>query len=295
MCAPSTERVDPKCSSGRANRRVIKKYKTIWVLSVVAVLLAVSATLLNNTVNQYLRAVLKLIVMQFIDLNDFKNLLHDSCLMYKKIPERKLIESDCYSCESIDRVDVVLKPEDILESYADLNWPVAYQSDVKTTITAGDVALVFLTGDLLPCDYESNLKIDPLRVIEMKIGWFMHWRNCDDIQGKLMRTLYRPDSFLSISSETWTIMSSNYKTVHFKKINTYYDGKVVVSQISGMFKYRLVPRNPCTEICKPLDGRLETYNTQQDKEFVEDSDIRNCKKNTCSVTVENMHPILNIV
>jgi len=33
-----------------------------------------------------------------------------------------------------------------------------------------------------------------------------------------MRALYRPDSFLSISPETWTIMSSKYKTVHYKKV-----------------------------------------------------------------------------
>lgn len=43
-------------------------------------------------------------------------------------------------------------------------------------------------------------------------------RNCDDIQGKIMRSLYRPDMFLSISSKTWTIMSFKYKTVHYKKV-----------------------------------------------------------------------------
>ncbi|XP_022172881.1 uncharacterized protein LOC111035538 [Myzus persicae] len=269
MYTTLTERVDPKCSSGNAYRRVIKKYKTLWILSA-AVLLIVSVALQNYTINQYVRAIFKLIAMQLIDLKSFKNLLHDSCLMYKKIPERKLIESDCYSCEIIDRVDVVLRPEDILESYADLNWPVVYQSAVKTNVTVEDFSSVLLTGDLLPCDYESNLKIDPLRAIKTKYGWFMHWRNCDDIQGKLMRALYRPDSFLSISSETWTIMSSNYKTVHYKKINTYYDGRVAVSQISGTFKYRLVPKNLCAEICNPLDGSLETYNTLVFNNFIWD-------------------------
>jgi len=34
--------------------------------------------------------------LQLIDLNNFKNLLHDSCLVYKKIPERELSESECY-------------------------------------------------------------------------------------------------------------------------------------------------------------------------------------------------------
>lgn len=33
---------------------------------------------------------------QLIDLSNFKNLLHDSCLIYKKIPERKFTKSDCY-------------------------------------------------------------------------------------------------------------------------------------------------------------------------------------------------------
>ncbi|XP_029346211.1 uncharacterized protein LOC107883599 [Acyrthosiphon pisum] len=285
MCVPSTERsVDPKCSSGSAYRRVIKKFKKSWILSVVA-LIIVSAALQNHTVNQYVRAVLKLTAMQLIDLSNFKNLLHDSCLIYNKIPELKLTESDCYSCESIDRVDVVLRPEDILESYADLNWPFAYQSDVKTTVTVEDLALVLLNGDLLPCDYESNLKIDPLRAIEMKYGWFMHWRNCDDIQGKLLRALYRPDYFLSISPETWTIMSSKYKTVHYKKINTYYDGRVAVSQISGTFKYRLVPKNPCVEICNPLDGSLETHHTLVFNNFIWDFQYLPSNNSTNSVAI----------
>lgn len=47
---------------------------------------------------------------------------------------------------------------------------------------------------------------------------FCSRRNCDDVQGKIIRSLYKPDSFLSISPETWTIMSFKYKTVHFKKV-----------------------------------------------------------------------------
>jgi len=35
-------------------------------------------------------------LFQLIDLRNFKNLLHDSCLIYNKIPERKLTKSDCY-------------------------------------------------------------------------------------------------------------------------------------------------------------------------------------------------------
>ncbi|CAH1726699.1 unnamed protein product [Aphis gossypii] len=270
MCVPSTERVGHKCSSDNAYRKIMTKCKTMWILGTVAALLIVSMALQNYTVNQYVRAILKLTVMQLIDLNNFKNLLHDSCLVYKKIPERELSESECYSCESIDRVDVVFKPEDVLESYADLNWPVAFQSNVKTNVTVEDIALTFLIGDLLPCDYESNLKIDPLRAIEMKYGWFMHWRNCDDVQGKIMRALYRPDSFLSISSETWTIMSFKYKTYHYKQINMYYNSRVAVSQISGTFNYRLVPKNPCTKICNHLDGRLETYHTLVFNNFIWD-------------------------
>ncbi|XP_026817904.1 uncharacterized protein LOC113556886 [Rhopalosiphum maidis] len=285
MCVPSTERVDHKCSSDSTYKKVMKKYKTIWILSTVAALLVISAALQNYTVSQYVRAILKLTVMQLIDLNNFKNLLHDSCLVHKKIPERELTESDCYSCESIDQVDVVYKPEDVLESYADLNWPVAFQSNVKTNLTVEDIALVFLIGDLLPCDYESNLKIDPLRAIEMKYGWFMHWRNCGDIQGKIMRALYRPDSFLSISSETWTIMSFKYKTFHYKQINMYYDSRVAVSQISGTFNYRLVPKNPCTEICYHLDGRLETYHTLVFDNFIWDFQYLPLNNSTNSIAI----------
>lgn len=34
---------------------------------------------------------------------------------------------------------------------------------------------------------------------------------------------------------------------------------MAISQISGTFNYQLVPRYPCTGICKPLNGRLETH------------------------------------
>lgn len=33
-----------------------------------------------------------------------------------------------------------------------------------------------------------------------------------------MRSIYRPDLFLSISTETWTIMSFKYNTVHYKQV-----------------------------------------------------------------------------
>lgn len=35
-------------------------------------------------------------MLQVVDLNSFKNLLYDSCLVYKKLPNRVLINSDCY-------------------------------------------------------------------------------------------------------------------------------------------------------------------------------------------------------
>lgn len=51
-----------------------------------------------------------------------------------------------------------------------------------------------------------------------------------------MRALYRPDSFLSISSETWTIMSSNYKTVHYKKV---YDIHYSTIETSTLFSNKI--------------------------------------------------------
>lgn len=115
--------------------------------------------------------------MQFMDLNYFKNLLYDSCLVYKEISKRQLDESDCYvstheytysiahvcivkcfsvvpfinchvcfnliqTCESIDRVDVVLKPEEDLETFTELDWPVEYESHVKTNVSVNEVASV---------------------------------------------------------------------------------------------------------------------------------------------------------
>lgn len=41
----------------------------------------------------------------------------------------------------------------------------------------------------------------------------------------------------------------------------YYNSKVAVSQINGTFKYQLVPKMPCTKMCKSLNGRLETNHT----------------------------------
>ncbi|VVC39678.1 Hypothetical protein CINCED_3A011772 [Cinara cedri] len=255
VCVSSNKYIGRKSSLEIKLKNFVKKFKIIWILCVMIIALQ------NYTINQYARAVLKLTIIQFIDLDSFKNLLQDSCLIYKEIPKRELTKSDCYTCEIIEQVDIIQHPEEILEFYVDLDWPVAYESSIKTNITIKEIALTLLIGDFLPCDYESNLKIDPLRILDVKSKWFMHWRNCDDINGKTIRSLYRPDLFLSISSETWTIMSFNYTTVHYKKINVYYNSRVVVSQISGSFNYQLMPKYLCKEICKPLSGRLETYKT----------------------------------
>lgn len=68
MCVPITERVDHKCSFDNAYRKIMTKCKTMWILGTVAVLLIVSMALQNYTVNQYVRAILKLTVMQVIQL-----------------------------------------------------------------------------------------------------------------------------------------------------------------------------------------------------------------------------------
>jgi hypothetical protein len=104
-------------------------------------------------------------ILQVIDLKNFKNLLYDSCLVYKKIPDRVLTNSDCYvsiisfeqpnitvyntmclfhikSCEIINRVTVVNDPEETLESYAEFDWPVVYKSRIVANVSAEDVARV---------------------------------------------------------------------------------------------------------------------------------------------------------
>ncbi|XP_025423515.1 uncharacterized protein LOC112692907 [Sipha flava] len=261
--------MDFKYLFGNRLKNSMKERRILWILVVTVVLLSVLIWQ-NYTINLYARAALKLAIMQVIDLKNFKNLLYDSCLVYKKIPDRVLTNSDCYSCEIINRVTVVNDPEETLESYAEFDWPVVYKSRIVANVSAEDVARVLLTGDFLPCDYKSNLRIDPLRAIEIKSGWFMHWRNCDDIQGKKMRSLYRPDSFLSIFAETWTIISLKYNTVHYKKIDLNFDSRVAVVQINGTIDYQMVPKNPCSDICRHLDGRLTTYDTLIFNNFIWD-------------------------
>lgn len=103
-----------------------------------------------------------------MDLNKFKNLLYDSCLLYKEVPEPELVKSDCYvskysilnifirhtnaigssnqclfqTCESIDQVIIINDPEEVLEFYTELEWPVTYKNDINTNITVKDVTFV---------------------------------------------------------------------------------------------------------------------------------------------------------
>ncbi|XP_050520158.1 uncharacterized protein LOC126893739 [Daktulosphaira vitifoliae] len=211
----------------------------------------------SHIINQCARAVLKLFIMQLIDLNYYKNLLRDSCLIYIKIQNPKLVLSDCYSCESIDYVNVIENYLLALDSYRDLEWPVMFTNSYDTQTNVHNVTHNLFYNDLLPCNFESNLKIDPIKAIESKInGWFMHWRNCDDTTGRDIRSLYKLDLFLNPSIETWSIMASNYNTINYKKIDLYYDSQVIIAQISGSFKYKLVPKDPCTDTCMVLKGRL---------------------------------------
>lgn len=46
-----------------------------------------------NKINKIL---FKINILQVIDLKNFKNLLYDSCLIYKKLPDNVLTNSDCY-------------------------------------------------------------------------------------------------------------------------------------------------------------------------------------------------------
>jgi len=68
MCVPSTEHVGHKCSSDNAYRKIMTKSKTMWILGTVAALLIIFMVLQNYTINQYVRAILKLTVMQVIQL-----------------------------------------------------------------------------------------------------------------------------------------------------------------------------------------------------------------------------------
>ncbi|KAB7507276.1 hypothetical protein Anas_03737 [Armadillidium nasatum] len=118
-----------------------------------------------------------------------------------------------------------------------------------------------------PCDLVTNVKIPTndlqsfFEIIHRREiqSWFGHWENCERKAAKALRYLYKRPYFLprivDIWESNWVLMSSNYFSRYYHQLNFSTD-LLILAQLRGWNKFRLIPKDPCDFNCYPISGVL---------------------------------------
>ncbi|RXG68454.1 hypothetical protein Avbf_00364 [Armadillidium vulgare] len=83
--------------------------------------------------------------------------------------------------------------------------------------------------------------------------------NCERKAAKALRYLYKRPYFLprivDIWESNWVLMSSNYFSRYYHQLNFSTD-LLILAQLRGWNKFRLIPKDPCDFNCYPISGVL---------------------------------------
>ncbi|XP_075218014.1 uncharacterized protein LOC142322828 [Lycorma delicatula] len=235
-----------------------------------------------GTVAMHLTAFGRIIMIKALPFWDWRSLFYESCLMTNPFyNEYILTEDDCVSCEALEHVDRVNKVsyDYILDNYLNRDaplivtdameaWPVMNTDDFYfdniTQLYLQDEKLI----DTVPCILTTNLRTgssDLLaflkRIHNPSVDkWFVHWQNCDIHAVKALRKFYQRPYFLSSSVSpahfNWVLMSSDYNTNNYKKVELD-SGLIMLAQLRGSTVFKLSPHNPCNVSCPELLGDLQ--------------------------------------
>ncbi|KAG8325660.1 uncharacterized protein LOC124369317 [Homalodisca vitripennis] len=271
ICAPLLQTVRRS-----ALRRMLS---TVLCLAVLCAALYWLSTL--ATVRLHFSAIGRILLIKMLPLWDWRPLFYDSCLMNNPFYEGfRLSEEDCVSCEVLDHVDRLNKVsyDYLLDSYLNRDapfivtdamdgWPVMstdeFYFDNITQLYLKDDKLI----ETVPCILTTNLRTgssDLLAFLKRIHNpavdkWFVHWQNCDIHAVKALRKFYQRPYFLSNSVSpahfNWVLMSSDYNTYNYKKVELD-SGLIVLVQLRGSTVFKLIPHNPCNISCQELLGNL---------------------------------------
>ncbi|KAJ1523830.1 hypothetical protein ONE63_010388 [Megalurothrips usitatus] len=273
ICAPLVDAV-------RA-ARMRSAAKTAACVLLAVGLAAVLASTVPVSPSLHLTALGRLAMIKVLPFWDWTSLFYESCLIanpFFGVPP--FPEEDCMACESLERVDRLSDAsyEHLLDNYlsrdapaivvdAMESWPAMttdhFYFDNITQIYLDDDKLV----DTVPCLLTSNLRTgsSDLHAFLKRIRnpavekWFVHWQNCDIHAVKALRRMYQRPYFLSSSVSpahfNWVLMSSNYNTSVYKKVEPD-SGLIMLAQIRGSTSFRLTPHKACNASCSQLAGNL---------------------------------------
>ncbi|XP_076043449.1 uncharacterized protein LOC143026618 [Oratosquilla oratoria] len=207
---------------------------------------------------------------------DWTKIYYSDCFLSNPYyVSQSLMEDDCNVCESMERLDHLVNVSAVVVSEEYL------KNDVPFVVVDGmdnwevmntdqfwfdNVTELYLTDDMrgiYPCELTTNLRVrsDDLIAFLRKIHnpdvhrWYGHWENCNKKAAKLLRQMYRRPYFIphmvDLSDSNWVLISSNYKGKVYKEI-VFQTEMLLVVQIRGWTRFRLVPREPCDHYCPEL-------------------------------------------
>lgn len=235
-----------------------------------------------GSISMHLAALGRLFMIKLLPFWDWTSMFYESCLVSNPFyGEYTLTEEDCVSCEALEHVDRLggVAYEQLLDGYLNRDaplivvdamesWPVMNTDDFWfdniTQLYLQDEKLM----DTVPCILTTNLRTGSSdlhaflkRIHSPKVDkWFVHWQNCDIYAVKALRKFYQRPYFLSSSVSpahfNWVLMSSDYNTKVYKKVELD-SGLIMLAQLRGSTAFRLTPHNPCNSSCPELLGDLQ--------------------------------------
>ncbi|XP_046385673.1 uncharacterized protein LOC124155688 [Ischnura elegans] len=271
ICAPLVETI----------RKTYLK-KVLKVTCIIFMFLAsIYAATKVGSVNMHLTALSRIILIKILPFWDWTPMFYRTCLVSNPFyGEYALTEEDCVSCETLETVDRLgdVNYEQLLEGYLQRDaplivtdamdsWPIMHTNDFWfeniTQLYLQDEKL----RDTVPCIMTTNIRTgsSDLHAFLKKIHnpkvdrWFVHWQNCDINAVKALRKFYQRPYFLASSVSpahfNWVLMSSDYNTKNYKKIELD-SGLIMLAQLRGSTSFRLTPHSPCNSTCSELVGDL---------------------------------------
>ncbi|XP_026272107.1 uncharacterized protein LOC113202212 [Frankliniella occidentalis] len=273
ICAPLVDSVRA------AKLRSAAKTGACMLVAVGLIALLASSTTASPSL--HFTALGRLVMIKVLPFWDWTSIFYESCLVANPFfGAPSFAEEDCVACESLKHVDRLsdVSYEHLLDNYLSRDapaivvdameaWPVMttdhFYFDNVTQIYLEDDKLI----DTVPCILTSNLRTgsSDLHAFLKRIRnpsvekWFVHWQNCDIHAVKALRRMYQRPYFLSNSVSpahfNWVLMSSNYNTSVYKKVDPD-SGLIMLAQIRGSTSFRLTPHKACNTSCSELTGSL---------------------------------------
>ncbi|GLH14005.1 Uncharacterized protein GBIM_18454 [Gryllus bimaculatus] len=262
-------------------RSQLKKGAKI-LASVILILGTIYGICQMGSVSMHLTAIGRLFMIKLLPFWDWTSMFYESCLVSNPFyGEYTLTEEDCVSCEALENIDRMggVTYEQLLDNYISRDAPLIVVDAMENWLVMNtddfwfdNITQLYLNDDKLidtvPCILTTNLRpgSSDLHVVLKRIHspkvdkWFVHWQNCDIHAVKALRKFYQRPYFLSSivspAHFNWVLMSSDYNTKIYKKVELD-SGLIMLAQLRGSTSFRLSPHNPCNSSCPELQGDLQ--------------------------------------